>query len=354
MNIHLCGACKTNTEVDSKIMCVECKCWIHYACSRLPPYMLLCLVSTNRKFTCETCSYVKYPDPDKTQKISETIEKQKKSMSLQAATAAKDKHSTPPQQAHPTTATTTTPRPQEETVQTDHTLTVDQTQVHQVNQSQTPQAPGTQGSTVSTTTYNSSSTVPDNTGNTQTGQYESPVETRICRYYKRGFCNHGQECRFKHPKPCNRLMNHGIKGKNGCKLGRSCGMFHPTICRNSLRKHMCLVESCRYMHVRGTKRQRETQASSSTTSAQQTEVRVTAPRPAPPPLHPASSTAGSEIFLGAVYGMRTDMGNLLKAMEAQTALLSNFLRDTTINKGEWPAHPPMSHPSPWLNTPLSH
>ena len=79
-------------------------------------------------------------------------------------------------------------------------------------------------------------------------------KNEICRHYKKGKCKHGRKgdgCQFSHPKPCRKLMEHGIKGPRGCKGG--CNNFHPRMCSNSIRKGECLNNQCTYVHMKGTK-----------------------------------------------------------------------------------------------------
>jgi hypothetical protein len=44
----------------------------------------------------------------------------------------------------------------------------------------------------------------------------------ICIHYKRGRCRHGivgNGCMYRHPKPCRKLLNHGLRGAEGCHKG---------------------------------------------------------------------------------------------------------------------------------------
>ena len=79
----------------------------------------------------------------------------------------------------------------------------------------------------------------------------------VCKYYKKGRCKHGlkgRNCNFLHPKACPKLMKFGNKGPNGCKQGVNCPNFHPRMCATSLRYGECLVDSCTFTHIKGTKR----------------------------------------------------------------------------------------------------
>lgn len=51
--------CKNMDNVQM-IMCNSCSGWMHYQCSKLPPYMLFSLSTSKRKYTCMKC--VQVPD----------------------------------------------------------------------------------------------------------------------------------------------------------------------------------------------------------------------------------------------------------------------------------------------------
>lgn len=54
-----CNKCLTDcVEGENCIQCQDCKTWIHYICSRLPPYQLFLYESTQRRYTCESCTEV--------------------------------------------------------------------------------------------------------------------------------------------------------------------------------------------------------------------------------------------------------------------------------------------------------
>ena len=88
-------------------------------------------------------------------------------------------------------------------------------------------------------------------------QKDSGNSNRICRFYKNGNCKHGlkgKECKYLHPKMCRKFTQHGSNKQRGCNLGKKCNDFHPKMCFDSLRKGECLNKSCRFAHVKGTKR----------------------------------------------------------------------------------------------------
>jgi len=84
----------------------------------------------------------------------------------------------------------------------------------------------------------------------------------VCKHYKRTRCKYGVSgkkegegsCPYFHPKPCKKLMEHGNRGPRGCKKGEQCNLFHPQMCHSSLRQRICIDPSCKFNHVRGTKR----------------------------------------------------------------------------------------------------
>ena len=74
-----------------------------------------------------------------------------------------------------------------------------------------------------------------------------------CRMVCRGMYGiSGNGCKYCHPKPCKKLLNHGIRGTNGCEKGNQCEFLHPRMCHNSLFKKACFNSQCKDRHIRGT------------------------------------------------------------------------------------------------------
>ncbi|MGB1915918.1 MAG: hypothetical protein ACPHL3_08115, partial [Paracoccaceae bacterium] len=94
----------------------------------------------------------------------------------------------------------------------------------------------------------------------QTGPKEehSKIKSRTtCRFFINGNCKHGisgRECNFNHPKLCKKYTHHGTRQPRGCNLGKKCEFLHPKMCFDSMRKGECYSESCRYNHIKGTRR----------------------------------------------------------------------------------------------------
>lgn len=379
-----CTKCGQANEIAHTIQCEECKHWIHYMCSALPVYILLCLARTNRKYTCEKCCYDKYAEPTWTAEAVAAIERQKHSMITKEQSTDPQTTSLPPghtdstqlpvQTASTQDQTATAPSPTSATVSVteregtdtlglgDTPENIDLSNVGDtLDQSHDTQPRPNQGTDRGETTREIPNT------DAQAGQQRQtppPQDMRpVCRHYRRGICKHGllgRECIYRHPKPCRRLLNHGVKGDNGCKLGGKCTMFHPVMCRNSIRKHVCFVETCQYLHVKGTRRTKKAPApqESATKAPTGTPGKTVQPNNAEAlpvqglATHPVTA---NDTFLGVMTGLRTDMGNLFKTMEAQTILLTSLLKEHNTSRVGWPVHtPPPGQTPPWFAALASH
>ena len=90
---------------------------------------------------------------------------------------------------------------------------------------------------------------------------------KICRFFERGICRYGMsgtlkgKCKFSHPAICRKVLNHGTRGKFGCK--GDCNKWHPRLCYTALNKKECYNSSCTFWHIKGTKRSPETQTEES-------------------------------------------------------------------------------------------
>ena len=96
-------------------------------------------------------------------------------------------------------------------------------------------------------------------GATNQPSSDSKVTKSLCIHYKRGKCRHGtsgkrifngRECMYLHPKKCAKFGKYGYDEYNGCD--GSCGLFHPTLCRNAVRFGKCFYGNCTFVHPVGT------------------------------------------------------------------------------------------------------
>ena len=65
--------------------------------------------------------------------------------------------------------------------------------------------------------------------------------TKECRYYLKGFCRRGKDCRFEHRELC------GIWMKKGLCKSSICRLVHPYKC-NNYNSGDCRRKYCRYLH----------------------------------------------------------------------------------------------------------
>lgn len=74
----------------------------------------------------------------------------------------------------------------------------------------------------------------------------------ICKHYRLGRCNRGDNCNFSHPKKC---LNYSRFGREGCSGGyANCKLMHPVICKSSLYRKQCFDPQCTLNHLKGTVR----------------------------------------------------------------------------------------------------
>ena len=55
-----CPFCDTIVVDKSALHCDKCDHWVHYSCSKLPPYAIIQLKKSSRLFSCHTCVHVRF------------------------------------------------------------------------------------------------------------------------------------------------------------------------------------------------------------------------------------------------------------------------------------------------------
>ena len=362
--IYPCVIC--HDHCDTGIKCNDCQMWTHYSCTQLPMQCMVILIKTSRKYMCHSCAKQNFADyDDKAKEIQGDMVKERST--TETSKDEQNKGETPDTQPAPLT-------PSEATPERDPTPVRVQPQGQQGEQK--TQSSSVAPNTVSTSTQGTSNRNGEGTSSNpglqtthkdehQQAAPQDQQEGPICRYYRRGNCRHGplgKDCKYRHPKPCRKLLNHGIKGENGCRLGGRCTMFHPRMCNNSIRKGECLVESCRYMHIKGTKRTAQTQPSTQQTLTTGQGSPPTVPQSSTQQtqnLTPPPTLSASENFLGVMTDLRTDLENLLKAMQTQSSLMSSILANKSNNSNNnnrvvWQGPPQQSQIAPgWAPPPTT-
>ena len=90
--------------------------------------------------------------------------------------------------------------------------------------------------------------------------------TKICSLYRIGTFPHGlygnklvndKKCELERPKSCRRYMAYGSRGPRGCRPGSNCTLYHPVLCRYSVKDRICTNQNCSFTHLKGTRRRRE-------------------------------------------------------------------------------------------------
>ena len=57
-----CPFCDTLVVDKSALHCDKCDHWVHYSCSKLPPYAIIQLKKSSMLFSCHTCAYERFKD----------------------------------------------------------------------------------------------------------------------------------------------------------------------------------------------------------------------------------------------------------------------------------------------------
>ena len=92
----------------------------------------------------------------------------------------------------------------------------------------------------------------------ESGDSDNSPKKEICRFFERGTCRYGLSgnnkgnCKFSHPPMCRKVLQHGTRGKLGCK--GKCDKFHPKLCYAALNTKECFKPACPFWHIKGTKR----------------------------------------------------------------------------------------------------
>ena len=173
---------------------------------------------------------------------------------------------------------------------------------------------------------------------------ESEKSQIICRFFTKGKCKHGMKgigCNFTHPNICSKYTHHGTRQPRGCNLGKKCNDFHPVMCINSLRKGECFSESCKFNHIKGTKRHPPPTQNQNINSK---------PTPTQPQNHPPLNESVSSNQLNAHDNHFLEVIRLLKAeiletMEQKMTSITNQIQQIHQNQNQQPYSNTPVHPA---------
>lgn len=94
----------------------------------------------------------------------------------------------------------------------------------------------------------------DTMGSSQVSGDGTQRNEGICRFWRRGNCKKGKDCKFQHPDQCRRFLDFGLGryNKKGCH-DENCPKLHPRICKTSLKHGHCKAElmgKCKFHHLK--------------------------------------------------------------------------------------------------------
>lgn len=308
LNVH-CGVCQVLKEgMHCSIQCADCRSWIHYRCTKLPLYQLLTLATTNRSYTCEKCAMNAFSGRATSEWFESARAALEETDGAQGGANTAERSNLPEANVNSNVAETETAYPDLESLFPSQIGGIDQsdrTQETSVGSVETTAGMGEGGGgeapaeIVSNRPANTNDTMdtastrntyPNTTRiNTTPRNTHNIGTTPICRFYKSRNCRHGisgRGCQYTHPRPCAKFMQHGLDRRLGCKRGRYCKDYHPTICRGSLFRGLCENRDCKYTHLWGTRRggnPRETWGNQYSTREGSSGQSWRRPHNAPPP-----------------------------------------------------------------------
>ena len=109
---------------------------------------------------------------------------------------------------------------------------------------------------------------------------EPENEISICKFYIKKCCKHGlraKNCNYPHPAQCKKCIENS---ENGCRP--ECINYHLDICKYSMKLRKCYNVNCCRIHLKGTMRERSSQAQQCASTIPQTNQFHN-------PYHPANS-----------------------------------------------------------------
>ena len=267
-----CPCCDAAAD-EYVLECDKCKKWIHFACSKLPAYMLVQFDRSSRFYSCLTCVHERFMNefPKLHDTFEEVISKQNKTLrSMTADTSSQtdpppsDAESEPTQVDTPPLPQPTHPPPttdqQKDTAQvTDHQSNDQQDNVDALPPKPTPTPPNSV--ILGLNVVNSNESRESSSANTVGSQTEIDANPDgsidgdrdvTCRFYLQGRCKHGKmgkDCAFKHPPMCFKFVR---RGPSACSKGATCNYIHPKLCNNALQTGKCYRITCKFYHIAGT------------------------------------------------------------------------------------------------------
>ena len=186
----MCSLCKLECNDDNALVCDQCSCNVHFACSELPTYLITFLeLSDKATFCCKNCAQTESEYNETKAEVEKQIENTRKALSRD---------------------------------------------------------------TPSANTSKLDLQVENNTINKRLEMIETEAEInrresepkRVCHFFRHNKCKHGKKgpnCPFRHPTPCKKHIN-----GYSCKNTEKCPYWHPQVCKNGPE---CKRARCKRYHV---------------------------------------------------------------------------------------------------------
>ena len=186
-------------------------------------------------------------------------------------------------------------------------------------------------------------------GNLRDNDEEDKNKEKICRFYKQGNCRFGRkgaDCPYDHPQACRKLLKHGKRSPNGCTKGQKCEYYHPRMCSTSITKGECYNNDCKFVHVKNTKRKKESKSSEGDPKENPKENKKKkdeSKKDAPP----GKTINDEEHFLELIQNVKTEMMDVIETKF--TSLLKILAPQNQASpQATLPVAPGMMQPA-WMN-----
>lgn len=248
--VYPCGMCQEHCATGIK--CNNCLMWVHYICTEMPTYALITLKTSNRKFTCQSCTRNNHADYENIHK--EIVQCRIAEQEIMKKSKHKSQDDT---EANNYTRAELTAQPPLQ-IENSHDSALSQVLVSQ----QVSQTHGDTPEDIDLSQVPGSHQLTQTHAQKEVQKVSKQKSERICKFYSIGACRYGRKgtgCNFAHPRVCLKFMKHGYDERVGCKLGRRCEDFHPKICKFSLQKKECTSMECNFLHIKGTRRTQKQQ-----------------------------------------------------------------------------------------------
>ena len=238
-----CGICKIACQADEKALeCDGCSIWFHIKCHKLDEkiydfYSDNMVSEHGFPWFCNQCS----------DKITIFMESVKNLSILETTGAVASRPPIEAERAHTSPPTVQAAR------EVARRPSIEDERAHT--------SPPTSLAATSRINKDVSTQSLDDSSTKKVHKQEPELQKPTCYYYRKGRCRHGssgkktvngRKCLFLHPQKCSKFCRFGRDRAMGCN--GSCGLFHPTLCPDSVEYGRCSIPECTLAHLFGTEK----------------------------------------------------------------------------------------------------